>query len=429
MALRAGYKGFKKLLSPLKIIRPGIVTVDMDAVTDDIINDSSSATNKTWSASKLATVRNGVIANTELIKDTVGWSGKNLFSEIYEGIVILGNATHGYNLDNTINGYTCLAKVVKNTSYIVSKSQVGNRFRIVKFKTHPIIPSSTGDETAVEVVATPSLTEYIFDSGDFEYVAFTCNTTDAYTGNINAMIRDASILDPTYEPYFGSTAFPRSEQAVLGAGNFMPETVYTLGIASSLGTVTLATNAEAVTFSAPIKRNTHYYISKDKGNRFRLALSNTPPANGSTANLIYTNDEALSYEFDSGNYDYVILCTNIGSIDESTIHPLLALSKDTPYAPYAMTNRELTDEVATLIGSAADQKTAINAIITAATGAEDFAAFKTAIGAITPVTRSLSMTAAPEEIAKEVSIEEPIVEKKTTTRKKSTAKADTTEEV
>lgn len=84
------------------------------------------------------------------------------------------------------------------------------------------------------------------------------------------------------------------------------------------------------------------------------------------------------------------------------------------YAPYVMSNKTLSYMV--------------NAIITAATGAADFAAFKTAVGAITPVTRSLSTAAAPEEIVKD-EIEEPVVEKKTTIRKKSTAKADTTEEV
>ena len=97
-----------------------------------------------------------------------------------------------------------------------------------------------------------------------------------------------------------------------------------------------------------------------------------------------------------------------------------ATDPDTTFQPYAMTNQELT-------ASAADQKTTINAIISAATGAADFAAFKAAMEAITPVTRSLSIAAAPEEIVKD-EIEEPVVEKKTT-RKKSTAKAETQEEV
>lgn len=69
---------------------------------------------------------------------------------------------------------------------------------------------------------------------------------------------------------------------------------------------------------------------------------------------------------------------------------------DTTYQPYVMTNSELTGSVIDLSGSADDQKTAINAIITAATGAADFAAFKTAMEAITPVTRF----AAPEATKK-----------------------------
>lgn len=85
-----------------------------------------------------------------------------------------------------------------------------------------------------------------------------------------------------------------------------------------------------------------------------------------------------------------------------------AAVEDDAYVPFAMTNSQLT-------GSADDQKTTINAIISAATGAADFAAFKAAMEAITPVTRS----AAPAERSLEVEEEEPVVVKKTT-RKKTT---------
>lgn len=61
-----------------------------------------------------------------------------------------------------------------------------------------------------------------------------------------------------------------------------------------------------------------------------------------------------------------------------------------------------------------DHKTTINAIITAATEAADFAAFKTAMGAITPVTRSLSREASPEDVPEEVIEEEKPVTRKTT---------------
>lgn len=34
MALRSGYKGFKKLLAPLKVIRPGILSIDLDVLME-----------------------------------------------------------------------------------------------------------------------------------------------------------------------------------------------------------------------------------------------------------------------------------------------------------------------------------------------------------------------------------------------------------
>ena len=98
--------------------------------------------------------------------------------------------------------------------------------------------------------------------------------------------------------------------------------------------------------------------------------------------------------------------------DNVAYYPMLRLGidKDDKYQPYAQTNQQLTASVTTLEGSASDQKTAINAIISAATGAADFAAFKTAMGAITPVTRSIPVI--PEE--------DPELETRTT--KKSTKK-------
>ena len=106
---------------------------------------------------------------------------------------------------------------------------------------------------------------------------------------------------------------------------------------------------------------------------------------------------------------YVTLKRNDNNVACSgTIKLMVRLATDPndTYVLYAMTNQALTT-------SAADQKTAINAIISAATGAADFAAFKTAMRAITPVTRSLSKEASPENVPEEV-IEEKPVTKKTT---------------
>ena len=99
-----------------------------------------------------------------------------------------------------------------------------------------------------------------------------------------------------------------------------------------------------------------------------------------------------------------------------TFKPMIYFADDnnSVFVPNAMTNQELT-------ASAADQKTAINAIIAAATDAADFAAFKTAMGAITPVTRSLSIQAS------ETKSLDPEPEPETKTTKRSTKKIETTE--
>ena len=91
-----------------------------------------------------------------------------------------------------------------------------------------------------------------------------------------------------------------------------------------------------------------------------------------------------------------------------TFKPQISFSADDPYVMFAMTNRSLTL-------SAVDQRDMINSIISAATGAADFAAFKTAMGAITPATRSLALSEKTLD-APELTEDEPIV-KKTTTRK------------
>lgn len=97
------------------------------------------------------------------------------------------------------------------------------------------------------------------------------------------------------------------------------------------------------------------------------------------------------------------------------IYPMIYYKgiSDVSYAPYALSNHLLSME-------SEDQKTAINAIINAATGAADFAAFKTAMGAITPVKRSLSLT--KKDITEEV--KEDVEPEKTVTKKRTTKKTE-----
>jgi hypothetical protein len=140
---------------------------------------------------------------------------------------------------------------------------------------------------------------------------------------------------------------------------------------------------------------------------YDLRVVNT--VNGSGNLLATLNGDSKEATFTLNDTSQVGIIIDITSGDEfsnKVIDPMISFDGG-EFVPYAMTNKELT-------ASAADQKTAINAIITAATGAADFAAFKTAMGAITPVTRSLSKEASTEDVPEEVIEEEKPVTKKTT---------------
>lgn len=94
------------------------------------------------------------------------------------------------------------------------------------------------------------------------------------------------------------------------------------------------------------------------------------------------------------------------------------------YVPFAKTNYQLTGDITSLNGGITTlegvddaHKTTINGIISAATGAADFTAFKTAMAALTPLTRS-EVSDTREAIPEVVEDPEPVTRK--TTTKKST---------
>lgn len=211
--------------------------------------------------------------------------------------------------------------------------------------------------------------------------------------------------------------FPRSEEAVLGAKNIGK---YEGG--SLVGDLTNGYNLTAGGSSiiCSLEHGKNYVCQKKsgQGDRFRIVLFMNKPSythNETTAEQIINDNAKTEFVFNSRNYNYAVftyVSTASTPIPQDTAEAMLSFIGG-DYVPYAMTNRELTN-------SAADQKTTINAIITAATGAADFAAFKTAMGAITPVTRSLSL--AKEDMTEEV--KEDVEPEKTVTKKRTTKKTE-----
>ena len=226
-----------------------------------------------------------------------------------------------------------------------------------------------------------------------------------------------------------------SSQAVLGAKNVFD---YSVGNSTTTTTYTATNNGKniniasitngtyrGITLNFNVNKNTDYRLSTNvtiTSGRAGIKIQQTDSTAIKTESIASSGEK--TFTFNSGNNELlqmVLFCTwstnEAGDVDYDDLIIQLASDTDTTYQPYAMTNKALTDNVVTLNGSASDQKTAINAIITAATGAADFAAFKAAMGAITPVTRSISVPADTREI------EEPEVK----TTKRSTKKTTTTE--
>lgn len=239
------------------------------------------------------------------------------------------------------------------------------------------------------------------------------------------------------------TFFPRSEQTMLGAKNLLPNKAITQTVGgvsytvNSDGSVSCADTSTATSWlqiwRGKLKRGTYIVSGCPSGGgttgaTYRLGFWNETPSAGSLVDIREIgNGATVTITDDTQDYAVYVGCGNGTDMNGITFKPMLRLATDpdSDFASYAMTNKELTDDVETLNGSASEQKTAINAIITAATGAADFAAFQTAMGAITPVTRSIQVT---PETREEITEPEEEPEVKKTTRKKSTANADTVKE-
>lgn len=221
--------------------------------------------------------------------------------------------------------------------------------------------------------------------------------------------------------------FPRSEQAVLGAGNFLPNDA----VSGEFKGITCVRNYDGSITTTGTNTSSDDVIQEiasgftiPKGS---YILSGCPAGGGTDYELLiyytqngsdvvfrdYGSGKAFTLDEDTTFVKARMIIRRTKTVSNITWKPMISLSADTSYAPYAMTNKKLTD-------SAAEQKTAINAIITAATDAADFAAFKTAMGSITPVTRSLSF--AKEDITEEV--KEDVEPEKTVTKKRTTKKTE-----
>ena len=304
------------------------------------------------------TAQANINANTKLIKDTVGWSGKNKkpFGETkgtVHGLTFVDNSDGSFSVSGTANNTDNRGRatiVLDKGDYILSGVADGGSS---KYELHLKIGSTDisnyGGDTPFTIPSdgTECIYEFIYRSGAV------INTT------VYPMIRDANILDPTFEPYFGSTAFPRSEQSVLGAKNFVipdGESKTNNGVTftvNSDGTVDVSTESGGATADTTLP----FHANLQNGIRYKMTGC---PANGAwNKYVMYIDGKSVGHIGDMSDLGSgaeftitetkkvgVTLFIPNGSIITTPINfsPMIRLATDSDdtYAPYAMTNKELT---------------------------------------------------------------------------------------
>lgn len=333
--------------------------------TPEVFEGMNPRGTQTFIPCKDAKAQNGVIANTKLIKDTVGWSGKNKLpnnasTHTNNGVTFTVNAdgsitANGTATNDASNGWN-IGKI-KAGKYILSgcPANGSNSTYYIRIGTTDSASDTWGSYLAEET-GNGRLITLEADT----YLTINVRVMNGQTINnliFYPMLRDANILDSTYEPYFGSTAFPRSEQAVLGAKNLAycnqpSDTVKTVvcTVGADKSSVTLNGSPDAGNMAFP------FYIGTFPKGSYKLSGGDFT-AHGvrvhirwldSSAGLdaISTDgDASFTITNDSKNVVIYVYLNSGFTADNFVVKPMIRLSTDpdSTWAPHAMTNKELTD--------------------------------------------------------------------------------------
>ena len=218
-----------------KEVGKGLSTNDYDATAKGKVDGMDAS---------IAASQNG---STALLKDTVGWTGKNLGE--YVNKALSGNTENGFSFDNAGSGSSIVAPIENNKNYIFSKKDgVGNRFRVILFYNDPRTltqPDTTANQLIIE--QTSSHAPFEFNSDNYNYAACTFATSSAFAtqDEAEAMVRLANITDSTYETSHDSVEkILKSVDAIEGKNKlYVPSNI--VSVAQNTGiTFTVYRNAD-----------------------------------------------------------------------------------------------------------------------------------------------------------------------------------------
>ena len=321
----------------------------------------------------------------ELVKDTVGWTGKNLL-KIPSDVITETVSDVTFTITRNSDGQIVSINANGTASADIAFWLLGNGWGYADCVDIPKGIEANKSYTLTDSLATHSASKYIRlvlknSSGTNVYALRSdnapTNTTPADLSGLKIsawisisngtalsnekfypMLRHGDITDSTYEPYHETVdfcKFDRSEQAVLGAKNLLENTATTQEIngvtftVNTDGTVGVNGTASATTV-LPIATNV------TTGNR-DLIMSGCPAGGSSngyslkwrmSGSDIYDYGEGVDIPANSSTALSVEIRINNGyNASNLLFKPMLRLASDpdNTYAPYAMTNKQLTDAV------------------------------------------------------------------------------------
>ena len=323
----------------------------------------------------------------ELVRDTVGWTGKNLL-HIPESVVTQEINDVVFTVNRNASGE--VTSIVANGTASANATLYLMRYSNLSKYNGCIMtgcPASGGDSSYFMLIQQNGspYTEYARDNGsgvtvtnvpDSDTTQLFIRIVSGYTANnltFYPMLRYADIPDSTYEPYHETVdkcKFDRAEQRVLGAKNLLDKTnVYTKSSALTLTQIDTGINAVVSTSAAHcnvqylyenvLKHNTAYIIStyaEITSGKCMIQIKGKVNSGDTETTIVssqwITSSGDLSVTFDVGNYNeikiYLFVTDDVvttANVNYKNLMLRLASDPDNTYAPYAMTNKQLTDSV------------------------------------------------------------------------------------
>lgn len=342
------------------------------------------------------------ITSRDLLRDTVGWTGKNLLKRPYHDTVnveaVPGSSVSRNGITFTVNkdgSVTANGTATAGTYFIFNRKQDWDGFNLygerLKLKVYPVQDTVYAQLYNTDAGQTVVRTDAVSGNVEFTFPDLSQNTSwnisidfmsGAVVDNVTfySMLCRADEVNENYEEFHPSVEKRLGEQNILGAKNFlnciMPTTeqsgvTATKGVTAN-GAVTYTmsgadTGSSGTQFRLVEEDALLEVMKKHTGEKFILSGC---PAGGDSTNgyflaMYFNFDTSVVSFIDTGNgvevmVPQVVTKARIGltirhnaTFDNTVFKPMLRLASDPDdtFVPYAKTNRELTiQEVYTASG-------------------------------------------------------------------------------